>query len=250
MRSRSRLLGVMLPALLAMASLGVAACGSSSKSSSSSSAPSGNSSSSSSAVSSEQAKYAPKTAAPADAKKGGTLTAIANGDVDYIDPGAAYYQVTYIVDLAVDSPLMGWPPADTSAPQPLLASAAPTLTNGGKTITFHIKPNIHYSPPTGGGAGWSKPVVAADVKYAIERSLLPGVPNGYSTLYFGDVNGLGGGSGRGQEGPDEGAEHQRHHDPELLDDRVQPEQAVVGRRDRRAVAAGVVAGPAGVRGEV
>jgi len=189
MRSRSRSLGVLIPGLLAMASLGVAACGSSSKSNSSSSAPSGNSSSSSSAVSSAQAKYAPKTAAPADAKKGGTLTAIANGDVDYIDPGAAYYQVTYIVDLAVDSPLMGWPPADTSAPQPLLASAAPTLTNGGKTITFHIKPNIKYSPPTGGGAGWSKPVVAADVKYAIERSLLPGVPNGYSTLYFGDVNG-------------------------------------------------------------
>jgi len=188
MRSRSRLLGVLVPGLLAMASLGVAACGSSSKSNSSSSAPSG-SSSSSSAVSSAQAKYAPKNAAPADAKKGGTLTAIANGDVDYIDPGAAYYQVTYIVDLAVDSPLMGWPPADTSAPQPLLASAAPVLSNGGKTITFHIKPNIHYSPPTGGGTGWSKPVVSADVKYAIERSLLPGVPNGYSSLYFGDVNG-------------------------------------------------------------
>ena len=55
-------------------------------------------------------------AAPAGAKKGGTLTALANGDVDYIDPGAAYYQATYIVDLAVDSPLMGWPPNDTSAP--------------------------------------------------------------------------------------------------------------------------------------
>jgi peptide/nickel transport system substrate-binding protein len=189
MRSRPRLLGVLIPGLLAMASLGVAACGSSSKSTSSSSAPSGNSSSSSSAVSSAQAKYAPKNAAPAGAKKGGTLVAIANGDVDYIDPGAAYYQVTYIVDLAVDSPLMGWPPADTSAPQPLLASAPPVLSNGGKTITFHIKPNIHYSPPTGGGTGWTKPVVSADVKYAIERSLLPGVPNGYSTLYFGDVDG-------------------------------------------------------------
>ena len=62
---------------------------------------------------------------------------------------------------------------------PLLASAAPAITNSGKTITFHIKPNIHYSPPLGGGTGWSKPVVSQDVKYAIERGLLPGVPNGY-----------------------------------------------------------------------
>jgi peptide/nickel transport system substrate-binding protein len=128
--------------------------------------------------------------APAGAVKGGTLTVIANSDVDYIDPGAAYYQPTYMVDLAADSPLMGWPPNDTAAPQPLLAAAQPTVTDGGKTITFKIKPNIHYSPPTGGGPGWSKPVVSADVKYAIERSLMPGVPNGYTTLYFADLVGL------------------------------------------------------------
>ena len=128
--------------------------------------------------------------APATAAKGGTLTALANGDVDYIDPGAAYYQPTYMVDLAVDSPLMGWPPNDTAAPVPLLAAGEPVVSDGGKTITFKIKPNIHYSPPLGGGAGWSKPVVSQDVKYAIERGLMPGVPNGYLVLYFGDLAGL------------------------------------------------------------
>jgi len=189
MRSRSRLLGVMLPGLLAVASLGVAACGSSSKSNSTSSGGSTNSSGQSAAVSNEQAKFPPKFTAPSTAKKGGTLTVIANGDVDYIDPGAAYYQPTYMIDLAADSPLMGWPPNDGAAPVPLLATGQPVITNDGKTITFHIKSNVKYSPPTGGGAGWNKPVVAADVKYAIERSLLPGVPNGYSTLYFGDVAG-------------------------------------------------------------
>jgi peptide/nickel transport system substrate-binding protein len=141
-------------------------------------------------VSSAQAKYAPKIVAPANAKKGGALTVLANSDVDYIDPGAAYYQPTYMIDLAVDSPLMGWPPNDTAAPKPLLASAMPVVSNGGKTITFKIKPNIHYSPPLGGGAGWSKPVVSQDVKYAIERGLLPGVPNGYLGLYLTDVAGL------------------------------------------------------------
>ncbi|MBV8928290.1 MAG: hypothetical protein JO152_04095 [Mycobacteriaceae bacterium] len=115
---------------------------------------------------------------------------LANGDVDYIDPGAAYYQPTYMVDQAVDSPLMGWPPDDTAAPKPLLAAAAPSVTNGGRTITFKIKPNIHYSPPLGGGPGWTKPVVSQDVKYAIDRGLMPGVPNGYITLYFADLQGL------------------------------------------------------------
>ncbi|MBV9810277.1 MAG: hypothetical protein JO286_24080 [Solirubrobacterales bacterium] len=192
MRSRSRLLGVFLPGLLAVVSIGLAACGSSSKTTSGSGSSSGGSSSSSSgsAVSAELAKFPAVVHAPAGAKKGGTLTVLANADVDYIDPGAAYYQPTYTVDLAVDSPLMGWPPADTAAPQPLLASGQPAVTDGGKTITFKIKPNIRYSPPLGGGPGWSKPVVAQDVKYAIERGLLPGVPNGYLTLYFADVQGL------------------------------------------------------------
>jgi peptide/nickel transport system substrate-binding protein len=190
MRSRSRLLGVFIPGLLAVASIGLAACGSSSKSSSSGSSGSSGGSSSSSQVAQTVAKYKPLTTAPADAKKGGTLTVIANSDVDYIDPGAAYYQPTYMIDLAADSPLMGWPPNDTAAPQPLLAASQPTLSDGGKTVTFKIKPNIHYSPPTGGGAGWSKPVVSQDIKYAIDRSLMPGVPNGYTTLYFADLVGL------------------------------------------------------------
>lgn len=194
MGSRSRLLGVLVPGLLAISALGLAACGGSSNSSTSASSSGGGSSSSSapsaSNISAELAKFPAVTAAPSGAKKGGTLTAIANGDVDYIDPGAAYYQPTYMVDLAVDSPLMGWPPNDTAAPVPLLASAAPAITNSGKTITFHIKPNIHYSPPLGGGTGWSKPVVSQDVKYAIQRGLMPGVPNGYLVLYFRDLVGL------------------------------------------------------------
>ena len=189
MRSRSRLLGMVIPGLLAVTSLGVAACGSS-QSNSTSSGGSTSSPGRSAAVSNEQAKFPPVVTAPAVAKKGGTLTVIANSDVDYIDPGAAYYQPSYMIDLATDSALMGWPPNDTAAPQPLLAARMPTLTDGGKTITFKIRPNVRYSPPTGGGPGWNKPVVSADVKYAIERALLPGVPNGYATVYLADVLGL------------------------------------------------------------
>lgn len=173
------------PVVILALSVGLSACGSSSSTTSSST-----SGTSTSGVNPEVAKYPPLTAAPANAKKGGTLTVIANSDVDYIDPGAAYYQPTYMIDLAVDRPLMGWPPNDTAAPQPDLAASAPVVSNSGKTITFKIRPGIKYSPPLGGGPGWNKPVVSADVKYAIQRGLLPGVPNGYLSLYFADLVGL------------------------------------------------------------
>jgi len=166
-------------ALVVAASLGLTACGSS-----------GPKTAGSSNIGHQQAEYAPRVTAPANAKRGGTLTVIANADVDYIDPGAAYSQPAYMIDLATDLPLMGWPPGDTSAPLPLLATSPPTFSGDGKTITFHIRRGIRYSPPLGGGPGWSKPVVAADVKYALERGLMPGVPNGYALLYFADVDGL------------------------------------------------------------
>src|SRR4051794_27799164 len=139
---RSRSLRMVVPALLVPLALAVtlAACGSSSSSSSSNS----------SAV---QSKFPPPTAPPSNAPKGGTLTELWAGDVDYIDRGADYYQPSYTVDLAVDRPLMGWPPAATQ-PKPDLASAQPTVSSDGKTVTFHIKKGIRYSPPTGGGTGW------------------------------------------------------------------------------------------------
>ena len=206
MRSRSRLLGVLLPGLLALASLGVAACGSSSKSSSLGGGGSSGGSAPSSSVSAEVAKFAPLVKAPANAKKGGTLTVIAKGDVDYIDPGATYSQ------WGLRGPLGGGLAADGLAAQRdlrhrclILAASQPTLSDGGKTITFKIKPNIHYSPPMGGGPGWSKPVVSHDVKYAIERGLMPGVPNGYLTVLRRRPGRTLAGGGRGQEGPDQGA---------------------------------------------
>jgi peptide/nickel transport system substrate-binding protein len=177
-RMRSRSLRVILPGLLVplAIALGLSACGSSSSSSNEN-------------VSAAVSKYPPPTSPPANAKKGGTLTELWAADVDYIDPGAAYYQPTYSIDLAVDRPLMGWPP-DATKPVPDLAAGQPKVTNAGKTITFTIKKGIEYSPPTGGGSGWNKPVVSADVKYAMERALIPGVPNGYSLLYFNDLVGF------------------------------------------------------------
>ena len=136
-----------------------------------------------------RSQFPPPTSPPSSAKKGGTLTVLFSGDVDYIDPGAAYYQVTYMVDFDTVRPLLNWPPADTALPQPDLATSQPTITDSGKTVEFHIRKGIRYSPPLGGGTGWNKPVTSADVKYAIERTLMPGVPNGYQNIYFKDLVG-------------------------------------------------------------
>ena len=46
------------------------------------------------------AQFAAPTTAPDGAKQGGELTVIAASDVDYIDPGAAYYQFTFMVTAA------------------------------------------------------------------------------------------------------------------------------------------------------
>ena len=82
------------------------------------------------------------------AKTGGTLTVLdVAGGVDSLDPGYWYYQTDYS-DLGdtTQRQLYGWPPnADT--PVPDLATALPAVSDGGKTLTIHIKPGIHYSAP-------------------------------------------------------------------------------------------------------
>src|SRR6266511_2479677 len=123
------------------------------------------------------------TAAPDNAQQGGDLTVLNEGDIDYMAPGAAYYQVTYMVDLAGQRGLMGWPP-DATQPAPDLAADDPQVTDGGKTITFTLRDGVKYSPPV------NRDVKSEDVKYAIERSLLPGVPNGYTAAYLSDLEGF------------------------------------------------------------
>ena len=46
---------------------------------------------------------------------------LAAGDVDHIDPGAAYYQFTYMVTSATQRPLLAWQPDDVEDPTPDLA---------------------------------------------------------------------------------------------------------------------------------
>ena len=164
-------LRLLLPALLvAGLAIALSSCG-------------GGGNTSGSAESGIPSDFKAPTAAPDNAQKGGTLTELNGGDIDHMDPGAAYYQVTYSLTLATQRSLMGWPP-DATQPVPDLADGQPKVTDGGKTITFAITPGVHYSPPV------DRAVKAQDVKYAIERTLLAGVPNGYVRTYLDGVVGF------------------------------------------------------------
>ena len=94
-----------VPVLIVLAGV-LSSCGSSGSSTSASS------SSASSAIPSQ---FQAPTAAPSDAKSGGHLTVLSEGDIDYMDPGAAYYQFTYMMDEATQRGLMGWQPAGHAA---------------------------------------------------------------------------------------------------------------------------------------
>ena len=146
-----------------------------------------------------ESEFPTPTAAPEGAQEGGELTVIAASDVDYIDPGAAYYQFTYMVTSAVHSPLVGWAPDDVELPTPLLATGEAEVSEDGKTLTYTIRDDVMFSPPV------DRAVVAADVEYAIERSLLPGVPNGYTQTYLSGVEGIDDAVKEAQDNPTGGA---------------------------------------------
>ncbi len=142
------------------------------------------SSTTASSTESGESQFPPPTEAPADAQQGGELTVIAASDVDYIDPGASYYQFSYMVTSSTQTNLESYAPDDVEKATPLLATEEPTVSDDGKTITYTIRDDVKFSPPV------DRVATAADVKYAIERSLLPGVPNGYVQTYLAGVEGI------------------------------------------------------------
>jgi peptide/nickel transport system substrate-binding protein len=117
-------------------------------------------------------------------KKGGTLTVLSNGDVDYIDPGAAYYQFTFIFDYAIQRPLFSYKPEDTTKAVPDFAAAEPQISSDGKTITIKVRQGVKFSPPV------NRAATSKDVKFAIERGFNSTVANGYAPSYFATVEGV------------------------------------------------------------
>jgi peptide/nickel transport system substrate-binding protein len=119
-------------------------------------------------------------------KRGGTLTVYFTSDFEHLDPGEAYYAPDYAVAYATQRPLFAYMPNTYSTLVPDMAAYMPTtanggITDGGRTVTVHIRTNVHFSPPV------SRAVTSADIAYAIERGANPNVNNGYFEAYFGSA---------------------------------------------------------------
>jgi peptide/nickel transport system substrate-binding protein len=107
------------------------------------------------------------TAPTSGGKQGGTIT-IASGTpplsadqaLDFTTQGNELYST---INTALLTFVRGVPGTAGSKLVPALAKSLPTVSNGGKTYTFTLRPGLHYS----NGA----PIKASDVAYALERDL-------------------------------------------------------------------------------
>jgi peptide/nickel transport system substrate-binding protein len=124
------------------------------------------------------------TAPQEGAQKGGDLTVLYAGDVDFIDPGQTYYQYGFLVAYATQRPLYSFKPDDASTPEPDLAEGPPEISADGKTVTVKIRPGVKFSPPV------NREVTSDDVAYAIQRGFTEQVSGGYVGAYLGDLTGL------------------------------------------------------------
>ncbi len=122
-----------LASLVALASLGIAACGSSSSSS-------------------------------GGGVEGGTLEILTPSFTDYEDPQLGYEATGWEARYNVYIPLLTYAHADGQAGTkviPGLAEALPKVTNGGKTYTLNLVQGLKYSD--------GSPVKASDFKASVER---------------------------------------------------------------------------------
>lgn len=159
-------------ALCALA-LVLAACGSSSKKSSSKSGGGGNA-----ATGGLKPALDGSGQSLTGGKRGGVLTVYSHEDYAHLDPGQSYFSLDYTIDYATQSPLFIFEPNSPTQATPLLASAPAQISDGGKTVTVHIRPGFKFSPPV------NRAVTSEDVAYAIERGANPNVANPYFPAYF------------------------------------------------------------------
>ena len=92
-----------------------------------------------------------------------------------------------------------------------MAASAPTISDGGTTVTVHLRHGVKFSPPV------NREATSADVAYAIERGANPNVANPYFPAYFFYIKGAKDATG----GPISG-----HLNPGQVHDRLPPDRPV------------------------
>jgi peptide/nickel transport system substrate-binding protein len=126
-------------------------------------------------------------------KPGGTIKAAWHGGIDFIDPALAYYQESWQIEYATCVNLLGYP--DKPAPegyqlQPEAASAMPTISSDGLTVTFTVPPG-KYKFNTG------EPVTAQTFADALLRDLNPKQVSPFVSFVGSSIEGADGWDGKG-----------------------------------------------------
>ena len=107
-------------------------------------------------------------------KKGGTLNMLGQGDVDFMDYNVSYYTIGALGQRPWLRLLYAYPatPGKTTTVVPDLATALPTVSNGGKTYSVTIRT----------GADWdttpARQITAADALLGLKRDCNPTQPFG------------------------------------------------------------------------
>jgi len=117
---------------------------------------------------------------------GGVLYRLGTGDVDYFDPNITYYTVGYLGVRIWTETLLAYPavPGKTLDVVPQLATAMPTVTDGGTLYTLTIRKGAEWNttPP--------RQVTAADARRGLERTCNPAEPFGGVADYEGLIEGM------------------------------------------------------------
>ena len=121
--------------------------------------------------------------ASAEGKKGGEVTVLSAGDVDYVDPGQTYYVFGLMIHNAVNRGLYTYKPGDREQPTPDLATGPPEVSRDLRSVTVRMRSGVRFAPPV------DREVTSKDVKYAFERAFSANVPSPYAGVYFSDIVG-------------------------------------------------------------
>jgi peptide/nickel transport system substrate-binding protein len=118
-------------------------------------------------------------------QRGGTLNLLGSGDIDYMDPNISYFTTGYLGLRMWSRQLYSYPavPGKTAVAVPDLATAAPKVTNGGKTYSVTIKNGVMWDTTP------VRQITAADEVRGVERECNPAQPFGglpdFETLIVG-----------------------------------------------------------------
>jgi peptide/nickel transport system substrate-binding protein len=123
-----------------------------------------------------------------DPVKGGTLKMLGGGDIDHMDPAAAYYTVSYTLLRGITRQLVSYPLSEdqekADTPVPDLATDEPEISSDGKTYTMTIRDGAQWdtTPP--------RQITGADAARGFKRLCNPVQPTGAIGYFVGVIAGM------------------------------------------------------------